>query len=88
MSIIMKKSALLLVFILACMQGKAQCDLPYRPLSEFGKDTTAFIIYNFMDRAACYKGKTIKEVEKDLQIPINRYVDMLSGLEKTVKMTP
>ncbi len=51
----------------------AQCELPYKPLSEFNKDTTAYIIYNFMDRADCYRGKTLKEVTKDLGIPIKDY---------------
>lgn len=57
--------------------SKAQCNLSYKPLSGFETDTTAFIIYNFMDRADCYKGKTIKEIEKDLQIPIKDYVNIM-----------
>lgn len=72
---IMKKIILMIAFISISILGKAQCDLPYRPLSEFNKDTTAFIIYNFMDRKDCYKGKTLKEVMKDLGIPIKYFVD-------------
>lgn len=75
MSIIMKKILLLILFISISMLGKAQCDIPYKPLSTFGTDTTAFIIYNFMDRKDCYKGKTLKEVTKDLGISIKYYVD-------------
>ncbi len=30
-----------------------------------------------MDRADCYKGKTVKEIEKDLQIPIKDYVNII-----------
>ncbi|MFV0539298.1 MAG: hypothetical protein ACK5M3_18305 [Dysgonomonas sp.] len=75
----MKKILLLILFISVSMLGKAQCNLPYRPLLEFEKDTTAFIIYNFMDRKDCYKGKTIKEVTKDLQMPIKHYTTILRG---------
>jgi len=54
---------------------KAQeCTLPYRPLSSFGTDTTAFIAYNFDARAACYIGKTLKEVMQDLGIPVKSYI--------------
>ena len=28
-----------------------------------------------MDRKDCYKGKTLKEVTKDLSIPVKDYVD-------------
>ncbi|MDR2004236.1 MAG: hypothetical protein LBQ74_14495 [Prevotella sp.] len=73
----MKKLILLLSLVGICLASKAQCELPYKPLSEFNKDTTAFIIYNFMDRADCYKGKTVKEIEKDLQIPIKDYVNIM-----------
>ncbi|MFV0539295.1 MAG: hypothetical protein ACK5M3_18290 [Dysgonomonas sp.] len=69
----MKKIILIIIFISISILGKAQCDLPYKPLSEFNKDTTAFMIYNFMDRKDCYKGKTLKEVTKDLGIPIKDY---------------
>lgn len=71
---IMKKIILMIAFITISMLGKAQCDLPYKPLSTFGTDTTAFIFYNFMDRKDCYIGKTLKEVTKDLEIPIKHYV--------------
>jgi hypothetical protein len=71
----MKKIILIIAFISVSMLGKAQCNLPYKPLAEFNKDTTAFMIYNFMDRKDCYKGKTLKEVTKDLGIPIKYYVD-------------
>lgn len=70
----MKQIITILLFATLCINSKAQCNLPYRPLTEFGTDTTAFIIYNFMDRAECYKGKTLKEVSKDLQIPIKDFV--------------
>ncbi|MFT4222071.1 hypothetical protein [Dysgonomonas sp.] len=69
----MKKIILIIAFIGISILSKAQCNLPYKPFSAFGKDTVAFITYNFMDRADCHKGKTIKEIEKDLQMPIIRY---------------
>lgn len=69
----MKKIVLIVIFIGISILCKAQCDLPYRPLSECGNDTTTFITYNFLNRADCYKGKTIKEIEKDLRMPIIRY---------------
>lgn|GEM_PF-1620304 len=70
----MKKLILLFSLVGICLASKAQCELPYKPLSEFNKDTTAYVIYNFMDRADCYKEKTLKEVTKDLGIPIKYYV--------------
>lgn len=70
----MKKLISLFIFAWVVINLAAQCDLPYKPLSAFGTDTTAFIMYNFMDRKGCYKGKTVKEVTKDLGIPIKFYV--------------
>ena len=50
--------------------SKAQCTLPYKSLSQFNNDTTAFINYNFSERSACYVGKTMKDVINDLGLPI------------------
>lgn len=66
---IMKKLILLLLFVLIASFVKAQ----YKPLSSFQNDTTAFIIYNFMERAEEYKGKTIKELLTDLKMPIAHF---------------
>lgn len=74
----MKKLIIFILFISVCLSSKAQ-DLPYKSLSEFGKDTTAFIIYNFMDRADYYKGKTIKEVTRDLGLPVKDYIKDFSA---------
>ena len=46
--------------------------MPYKSLTEFKNDTTAFILYNFMDRAEQYKGKKLEDISRDLQIPITR----------------
>jgi len=62
----------LLIFSLS--EINAQCNLPYRVLSTFKNDTTAFMIYNFRDRMDCYKGKTLKEVTDDLKIPIKDFM--------------
>ncbi|MFV0539296.1 MAG: hypothetical protein ACK5M3_18295 [Dysgonomonas sp.] len=75
----MKKLIILSVLLFIVMGSSAQCNLPYKPLSEFGNDTTAFVLYNFMDRADQYKGKTLKEVEKDLQIPIKHIAETSDG---------
>jgi len=56
------------------MYTSAQYSLPYKPLSDFGKDTTAFIMYNFMERGDCYEGKTFKDIVDDLKIPIKDFV--------------
>ena len=73
----MRKIILLLLLIITSLSVKSQCELPYKSLSAFGTDTTAFIIYNFMDRADCYKGKTLKEVTKDLGMPVKYHAKML-----------
>ena len=49
---------------------QAQDNLPYKSLTEFRNDTTAFILYNFIDRAEQYKGKKLTDIAKDLEIPI------------------
>ena len=67
---IMRKIILLLLLIITSLSAKTQCNLPYKPLSAFGTDTVAFMTYNFKDRADCYKGKTLKNVVDDLQIPV------------------
>jgi hypothetical protein len=80
----MKKLIILFIFCLGLsLSGKSQCNLPYKPLTEFGTDTTAFIIYNFMDRADCYKGKTLREVTGDLQMPIEDYVNQRNFRKKS-----
>ncbi|MFV0539300.1 MAG: hypothetical protein ACK5M3_18315 [Dysgonomonas sp.] len=65
-----KRLISLIVFTWVAISLVAQCDLPHKPLSEFNKDTTAFMIYNFMDREGCYKGKTLEEVTADLGMPV------------------
>lgn len=73
MSMTMKKLTILILLVAASIASKSQSNLPYKPLSAFSNDTTAFMIYNFMDRADAYIGKTIKDVEKDLGMPITEY---------------
>ena len=56
--------------------SKAQCTLPYKSLSQFNNDTTAFINYNFSERSACYVGKTLNDVLQDLKIPIQSFINI------------
>ncbi|MDR1504984.1 MAG: hypothetical protein LBT43_21240 [Prevotella sp.] len=69
----MKKTIILFLLIIISLGVKSQCELLYKSLSAFGTDTVAFMTYNFRDRADCYKGKTLKEVAGDLQIPIKDF---------------
>lgn len=67
----MKKIILIVYFVISGIpSANSQDNLPYKSLAEFRNDTTAFMLYNFMDRADQYKGKTLKEVTADLQISI------------------
>lgn len=67
----MKKEILILLFsLLSILIVNGQNNLAYKPLAEFKSDTTAFIVYNFMERAASYKGKTVNDIVLDLKIPI------------------
>jgi len=66
----MKKTIIFISFIVVCMLGKAQSNLPYKSLSELNNDTTTFIIYNFSERAESYKNKTLEDIYQNLQIPI------------------
>ena len=79
--IIMKKIILTVFLVISLVKVDAQCDLPYKPLSAFGTDTTAFITYNFRERRECYEGKTLKDVIKDLGIPVKDYtrIDLRRG---------
>jgi len=62
----MKKIVLIVFIVLSIFEIHSQCDLPYRPFSEFSNDTLAFLDYNFETRADCYKGKTVTDVIRDL----------------------
>jgi hypothetical protein len=61
------------IFVIAlnCLQIQAQNDLPYRSLKLFNKDTIRYLDYNFTIRNEQYKGKTIADVVKDLELPIS-----------------
>jgi hypothetical protein len=64
----MKKILLFILLVTAALYVEAQCNQPYRAFSTFANDTTAFLQYNFSARADCYKGKTVADVLKDLQL--------------------
>ena len=75
----MKKLILISVIFGFSLAAKTQCTLPYKSLSAFNNDTTAFVKYNFSDRAACYVGKTLKDVMPDLGIPIQSFLTYVYG---------
>ena len=64
----MKRTILLFLSINFMMLIYGQNNLPYKPLSDFGTDTTAFLIYNFIDRAEQYNGKTVEDVYNDIKM--------------------
>ena len=82
----MKKIILLSILIVSALCVKAQCNLPYKSISDFKNDTSAFVMYNFMDRADCYAGKTFADVITDLQIPVKNFayrnLEKMIGLNK------
>ncbi|MFV0329392.1 MAG: hypothetical protein ACK5M3_16260 [Dysgonomonas sp.] len=61
---------IIIIFILAtiAITAYSQCNQPYKAFNTFAKDTTAFLRYNFKERADCYKGKTIAYILSDLQL--------------------
>lgn len=50
-----------------------KCNKPYKDFKAFAKDTTAFLRYNFVDRADCYRYKTVDYVLKDLKMKPQSY---------------
>lgn len=76
-----------ILFTIVAMSLYAQssgASKPYKPLSDFGTDTIAFLHYNFNERADQYKGKTIAEILKDAQIPPKSFVPSSSMYEGKV----
>ncbi len=59
---------------MAALYAEAQCTQPYKAFNQFANDTTAFLQYNFSTRADCYKGKTVANVLKDLQLTPKRFI--------------
>ena len=74
----MKKLTILILLVTASIASKSQSDLPYKALSAFSNDTTAFLRYNFKTRADCYKGKTVADVLKDLQLTPKMFISKSS----------
>lgn len=62
------------MIIFISLEIKSQCELPYKPLSDFANDTTAFLMYNFRDRAVCYEGKELDDIIADLKMPIKDFM--------------
>ena len=59
---------------MAALYAEAQCTQPYKAFNQFANDTTAFLQYNFSTRADCYKGKTVADVLKDLQLTPKMFI--------------
>ena len=74
----MKKMLLFILLLTAALYAEAQCTQPYKAFNQFANDTTAFLRYNFKTRADCYKGKTVADVLKDLQLTPKRFVPLSS----------
>ncbi len=75
---IMKKIILFILLLIAALHAEAQCTQPYKAFNQFANDTTAFLRYNFKTRADCYKGKTVADVLKDLQLTPQSFVTLPS----------
>ncbi|NDV69766.1 hypothetical protein D0T66_12750 [Dysgonomonas sp. 25] len=73
------------MIILGISTANAQCDLPYKSLPEFNKDTTSFIIYNFLDRSDCYKDKTMEELYNEL-LPSIKYITESAQNKDIIKL--
>ena len=73
------KLLITLALLLTVTLVKSQEEIPYKPLAEFGNDTTAFVMYNFWEREVRYEDKTLKEVIDDYSMPIN---DILPSFDR------
>ncbi|SBW03427.1 exported hypothetical protein [uncultured Dysgonomonas sp.] len=74
----MKKILLFVLLLMAILYADAQCTQPYKSFNQFANDTTAFLRYNFKTRADCYKGKTVADVLKDLQLTPKMFISKSS----------
>lgn len=86
----MKKIIPLTIFtLLAIFQLNAQYKgLPYKTLEEFNSDTTAFINYNFIERAEHYKDQSFESFIKDLQItPVASGLGYIMGENENINFS-
>ncbi len=74
----MKKILLFILLSVSILCAGAQCTKPYKAFAEFNKDITAFLSYNFKERADCYKGKTVADVLKDMELKPAEFVPLSS----------
>lgn len=68
---------ILLILLSSSAIAKAQCIQSYKPLNVYAKDTTAYLIYNFVDRLPCYKQKALRLLTNDLEPKID-HITMIS----------
>jgi len=48
--------------------------MPYVRLAEFKGDTTAYVMYNYMERSECHSGKTVKEFTDEFELEIKSFL--------------
>ena len=63
----MKKLFLSCLLVLSAIAASAQI-LPYRPYAEYNGDMGTYLKYNFEERSDLYKGKTIGDLLKDVEL--------------------
>ncbi|NDV69770.1 hypothetical protein [Dysgonomonas sp. 25] len=74
----MKRITLIILVLLSSIAVKAQCDLPYKSLSDFNHDIEQFKDYNFIVRANCYKDKTVENILNDINAPITYVISEMN----------
>ncbi|MDR0768603.1 MAG: hypothetical protein LBE71_01660 [Dysgonamonadaceae bacterium] len=76
----MKRNMIILFFLLSVLtSAQAQETLPYKPWQEFNNDTLKYLEYNFNTRGTQYKGRTVKELFDDFELPVTFIVDWMLG---------
>lgn len=72
----MKKELLFIIIwlLIGSMMLFGQENNSYKPLTNFRKDTTAFLSYNFKERNNAYKGKMIDDLINDIPFSIQEIV--------------
>lgn len=71
----MRNALLTLVLTLISLHGYCQCEsFPYRNLIEFESDTTAYVMYNYMERSECHKGKTVNDFLNEFELKIESFL--------------
>jgi len=86
----MKKIVTLTIFTLFIIihLNAQHKELPYKSLEDFNCDTTAFINYNFIERAEHYKNQSFESFLKDLQItPVASGLGYIMGENENINFS-